>query len=201
MFLLGKLHHEVVFQRRVRALVRALSPLLEGGDVLDVGSGNGMLSHLIMQQRPDVKISGLDVHLREESYVPTVHYDGQTIPYPDGSFSRVMLVDVLHHTDDPVHMLRECLRVSRKGVVVKDHFYSNPFEYQMLRFLDWVGNAPHGVRLPYNYFTRTQWAAYLQTSKCYEIQLMNAVPHMYPPFFQQLIGQRIQFVAQLGKLA
>lgn len=200
MFLLGKLHHQVVFQRRIQALVNAIAPLFETGDVLDVGSGNGMLAQLIMQQRPELNISGIDVHLREKSFIPTTKYDGQTIPFPDASFSSVMIVDVLHHTDNPVHVLRECLRVSRGVVVVKDHFYANPVERQLLRLLDWVGNAPHGVRLPYNYFTRAEWASYMTSCGCRELKRMDSVPNMYPPLFQQIIGQRIQFVAQLGKL-
>ena len=48
-------------------------------------------------------------------------------------------------------------RVSRQGVLIKDHFRDGLLAGPTLRFMDWVGNAPHGVRLPYNYLTRAEW--------------------------------------------
>ncbi|MCA9907930.1 MAG: class I SAM-dependent methyltransferase, partial [Anaerolineae bacterium] len=196
--MVSTLHDKHVFQRRIQALARAIGPKLESGHVLDVGCGNGQLAALIMTQRDDVDIVGIDVHLRPESYVPVAHYDGEHIPYDAGMFSSVMIVDVLHHTDDPVNVLRECLRVSRGGIVVKDHFFSNPLDRLLLRGMDWVGNAPHGVRLPYRYFTRTSWAQALESAGAHEVMREEVVSNLYPQPFQSLIGRRIQFVAQLG---
>lgn len=69
----------------------------------------------------------------------------------------VLFVDVLHHTDDPAVLLREAARVAKRAVILKDHardaFLSGP----TLRFMDWVGNAHHGVALPYNYWSSSQW--------------------------------------------
>lgn len=197
--LISDLHGQMVFQRRVRALRAALSPLLAPGDVLDVGAGNGMLAALIMQERRDVRIVGIDVHLRPESFVPVTQYDGVHIPFDDAAFDAVMIVDVLHHTDDPAHVLGECLRVSRGVVVVKDHFQENPLEHLVLRGMDWVGNKGHGVRLPYNYFTRRAWAAALQKIGARERLRREVVPGLYPQPFQSLIGRRIQFVARIGR--
>jgi SAM-dependent methyltransferase len=196
---IGSLHNTLVFGRRVRALAAALAPLLPPGDALDVGAGSGMLARLIMQDRGDVTFTGIDVHLRPESYIPVSAYDGVQIPYPDGAFASVMIVDVLHHTDDPAGVLAECLRVSRGPVVIKDHFHENALEHAVLRFMDWVGNHSHGVRLPYNYFTRSSWAATLERIGARELHCEQAVPGLYPQPFQSLIGQRIQFIAQIAR--
>jgi hypothetical protein len=53
--------------------------------------------------------------------------------------------------------LREALRVARHGVVIKDHLVEGPLAWPTLRFMDRVGNRRHGVALPHNYWTRSQW--------------------------------------------
>ena len=56
-------------------------------------------------------------------------------------------------------LLREAKRAARKAIVIKDHCSEGLFGYSTLRLMDWVGNAPHGVVLPYNYWSRQQWTA------------------------------------------
>ena len=70
-----------------------------------------------------------------------------------------MLSDVLHHTETPLDLLREALRVSRGGLVIKDVTTGapDPLARATLVGMDWVGNARHNVPLPYNFFTRKQW--------------------------------------------
>ena len=62
-----------------------------------------------------------------------------------------MFVDVLHHTEDPMALLGEAVRVARKTIVVKDHTLNGFLAGPTLHFLDRVGNARHDVALPYNY--------------------------------------------------
>lgn len=193
----GQLHGKHVFGRRIEALAHAIAPLLHPGPVLDLGAGNGMIGALLMSMRPDTEVVGIDVHLRPDSAIPVTYYDGTTIPFEDQHFSSVIVVDVLHHTDDYRQVLRECARVCRNVIVVKDHFYANPLDHLLLRGLDWVGNAPHGVRLPYNYFTRQSWTDSLSALSLHEKVRQESVANMYPYPFQWIIGQRIQFISQL----
>ena len=73
----------------------------------------------------------------------------------------MLLVDVLHHAADAGKLLRECARVARQCVIVKDHVREGIGAEQTLRLMDWVGNAHHGVRLPYNYWSPAEWEAAL----------------------------------------
>ena len=52
-----------------------------------------------------------------------------------------MLVDVLHHTDDPGILLSEARRVTRRAVVLKDHT-RDYMAGATLRLMDWGANAP-----------------------------------------------------------
>lgn len=153
----GLFHEQIVFDRRVRVLADCMAPLLPAGaHVLDVGCGDGTVDVLIGQKRPDVRIEGIDVLVRPQTKIVVTAFDGKTIPFPDGSFDAAMFVDVLHHTDDPLVLLREAARVA-PTIIIKDHCRDGLLAGPTLRFMDYVGNAHHGVVLPYNYWRRRQW--------------------------------------------
>jgi SAM-dependent methyltransferase len=155
---LGRLHGRFVFGRRVATLARQLAGILPANvTVLDVGCGDGELAHALMTMRPDISVRGVDVLVRDTTRIPVERFDGRQLPAADHSVDVVMMIDVLHHTDDPTELLRESARVARQAVVIKDHLSDPWLAGATLRFMDWVGNSPHGVRLPYNYWTRAQW--------------------------------------------
>jgi ubiquinone/menaquinone biosynthesis C-methylase UbiE len=114
MSLLDTVHGGYVFRRRVRVLSERLADALpKDATVLDVGCGDGLISKLIVERRPDVKIQGIDILIRPQTHIPVTKFDGVKIPHPDESFEVVMFVDVLHHTDDPSMLLGEATRVAR----------------------------------------------------------------------------------------
>ena len=156
-----RLHGRIVFRRRVRQLTDALSDMLpaEDADLLDVGCGDGTIAKAIADQRPGLTVFGADVLARPEVAIPMKVYDGQTLPFPDNSFDAVMLVDVLHHCDDPNIILAEVARVARRTILIKDHIVSGPISRAVLRFMDWTGNRGHGVRLVYNFWSGRDWQA------------------------------------------
>lgn len=158
--LVGALHNRLVFDRRTRVLAAHLSELLPpDANVLDVGCGDGTIDALIQQRRPDLSIRGIDVLLRPETHIPVEQFDGTTFPAADNSIDAVTFVDVLHHTKDPLVLLREARRVARQLIVIKDHTCDGPLAYGRLRLMDWVGNAHHNVVLPYNYWPEQRWRA------------------------------------------
>jgi SAM-dependent methyltransferase len=102
-------------------------------------------------------MEGIDVLVRPDTHVPVTRFDGRTIPFSDESFDAVMLVDVLHHADDPFGLLSEAARVGRKCVLIKDHLLTGFLAHKTLEFMDSMGNARFNVALPFNYWTRYQW--------------------------------------------
>jgi SAM-dependent methyltransferase len=192
----GGFHEKAVFSRRVRVLAERLAPVLPPGRrVLDVGCGSGSIANALAARRPDLAIEGYDVFARSDALIPVTSFDGTHLPVPDGAADAVLLVDVLHHAEDAVALLRECARAA-PVVVVKDHIADSRLDERILRFMDWVGNAPHGVVLPYHYFSTASWGMALSAADLRETE-RGDVPGLYPFPFSLVFGGRLHFIARL----
>jgi SAM-dependent methyltransferase len=198
MSLLAGLHGALVFDRRTRVLSERLARLLPANaKVLDVGCGDGLIDHLIGQSRPDVAISGVDLIVRPQTQIPVTAFNGVDFPFEDGSFDVVMFVDVLHHTDDPEVLLREARRVARQAVVLKDHTRDGIFAGPTLRFMDWVGNAPHGIPLPYNYWPERRWREAFARLRLKPAIWLDKL-ELYTPPATWLFDRSLHFITRLN---
>jgi SAM-dependent methyltransferase len=193
----GRLHAKYVHSRRVRVLRDSLSNLIPANvSVLDVGCGDGLISRLIMDQRPDVKMSGIDVLVRGEPCISVTHFNGREIPFPEKSFDAVMFVDVLHHTDDPTILLREATRVAKKFILIKDHRRNGLLAGPTLSLMDWIGNAHHGVALPFNYWPHDRWQQGFSELNL-KVNVWKQDLRLYPLVANWVFGRSLHFIARL----
>ncbi len=195
--LLNAVHGRAVFDRRVRVLSQAIAGLIPGGGrVLDLGCGDGSIAAAVMAQRSDLGFEGVDVLIRPQTRIPVTRYDGVTLPFADGTFDFVTIIDVLHHTDDPGAVLAEAARVARRAVILKDHLREGALAGPTLRFMDWVGNRGHDVRLPYNYLDSAQWRASYARARLVPDQVIDRLS-LYPQPFSALFDRRLHILARL----
>lgn len=182
--------------RRVERLARIVLPYLpEEGNVLDLGCGRGDLTMALKAARPQVSFTGLDVLPHPvRAGVALAVYDGEHVPYGDASFDWVMLITVLHHTDDYRLLLAEARRVARKGIIILDHQYTNWIDWLTLAFIDWPGNVPFGVHTPFNFSTRGQWLALFGELGLKESRHEDGVAH-FGPALAPLLGRNLHFVS------
>ena len=190
--------HDVVYRRRIEVLAAHFAALLpRGAHVLDAGCGDGALSARLNALRSDVRIEGVDVLVRPRTAIPVQAFDGAHLPYDDASVDAVLMVDVLHHTDDPLVLLRESARVARSVVLIKDHLRDGFAAQLTLRAMDWVGNARHGVRLPYNYWSRGQWNRAFDDLGLV-VQQWRSSLELYPVPAHWVFDRSLHFIASLG---
>jgi len=196
---MGSWHRAFVFQRRTRVLAEILaSQIPQRASVLDIGCGDGTIGSLIVERRPDISIQGVEYLVRPECKIDCRAFDGSSLPFPDGSFDVCLFVDVLHHTQDPAILLHEAVRVSRSFVLLKDHLDENFLDDVTLRFMDWVGNRPHGVVLTYDYQGRREWKEHFLSCGLAEKSWTTRVP-LYPFPVSLLAGRGLHFVSLLKK--
>lgn len=197
MNLLERIHSMGVHDRRVRVLAGALVDLLPANArLLDIGCGDGRLAALIRSLRPDVAVEGVDVLVRPETAIPVTAFDGRVLPFADDTFDAVMMIDVLHHAENPAALLAEAQRVARQVVLIKDHRRNGLFADATLRFMDWVGNARHGVALPYTFWSEAQWReTFAQVGLTVEV--WHTRLGLYPWPASLLFDRALHFVTRL----
>ena len=189
--------HAPVYASRLAELVRRITPHLRENDrVLDVGCGNGTLGRAIMDSPlapKGIDVRGLERVKRGGEAIPVEAYDGVTIPHTDRSFDVVILADVLHHEPDPHRLIAECVRVSRRLLVVKDHKVEGPLAQQRISLLDWAANAPYGVPCLYRYNTPSEWEEWKRRHALHAEQEMTSM-RLYPLPYRLVFTGKLQYL-------
>ena len=196
---IGKLHGRLVSPRRIAVLAERLAKFLPPeSQLLDVGCGDGALGSLLQRSVPGLRVTGVEVLPREGCPIECHAFDGRHLPFPDHSFDGCLFVDVLHHTDDPFAILEDACRVSRDFILIKYHLAETRWDHWRLRFMDWVGNRPHGVVLPYAYLSRAKWRDLFDRLKLRETRADYDLP-LYPAPASLLFGGGLHFAMLLRK--
>ena len=108
------------FERTLDELWAKASP----ASVLDVGCGEGVLTHKWAQRLRDRRVVGIDLEdpvIQAEwakRTAPNLEYrimKAQNLPFGDGEFELASAIEVLEHVPDPEHTVAEMARVARGG--------------------------------------------------------------------------------------
>ena len=156
-------------------IVSGIARLLEGErTVLDIGCGDGRLTKKAMEKLV-LEMHGLEVSIPRNAKVPVRLFDGQNLPYPDSSFDSVFLIDVLHHTEHSETLIGEALRVTKKSVIIKDHYYTNQFDLAALKIADFAGNFLTDAKTPFYFKSKWEWAELLRQYRHEKIEWTSEI--------------------------
>lgn len=113
-------------QGRAEAMFGLITPYLaEGETVLDVGTGNCSIA--LGLHNADYIVHAMDItdnrsaeakKKEAEGLKFTPHRADELLRYPSGSYDSVLAIATLHHCDDPIRLLNELAKVSRKRLII-----------------------------------------------------------------------------------
>lgn len=93
----------------LRRIIEKLN-LVDDEEWVDIGCGNRPYEHLFNAKSyigVDVEVSGFP----SERKTYDVAFDGNTLPFPDGSIDGVLCTQVLEHSPTPIDLIREIARI------------------------------------------------------------------------------------------
>jgi ABC-type sugar transport system ATPase subunit len=161
-------------ERRSRNIADQVRPFIVGKSMADIGSGDGLVAWYLRDSMQDIVLTDVHSYMDERVDFPFYSYtEGQPLPLPE--VDTALLLTVLHHAEDPVHLLNETRRITRvRAIIIESVFgVSNAIDgpASVLRglddqrqlkyqtFLDWVYNRVFhdGVPVPFNFNTPEAW--------------------------------------------
>lgn len=150
--------------KRSERIFRQIEPYIDDKSrILDLGCGDGKVGYILhLEKGCDVEL--MDTGNYNKTPLPLEIYNGMAVPRPDNSFYHVLLITELHHSDNPVSLMNEALRVAEESVIVIESVYSRkiPLHREVNAVIDWfssrVLNDPE-VNVPFNFLTAEAWVA------------------------------------------
>jgi 2-polyprenyl-3-methyl-5-hydroxy-6-metoxy-1,4-benzoquinol methylase len=118
--------------------------LNEGDNVLDIGSGNGLLAHDIVQGVADIKVVGIELN-EENVRFAREHYRHPNLRFihgdalkdlPEEKFDAVILSNVLEHIEDRVSFLRKLIKkLSPEKILIRVPMYERDWRVPLKKEL------------------------------------------------------------------
>lgn len=111
------------FERTLAELFAQAAP----DSVLDVGCGEGVLTHQWAQQLGERRIVGIDLddeklksewQTRQRANLEYRTMLAENMPFADDEFDMACAIEVLEHVPDPAHTVAEMARVARRHLLV-----------------------------------------------------------------------------------
>jgi len=139
-----------------RSVYDLIAPHLNGGKVLSVGCGEGVVEKRL-KDNVGIDVQGVEVTKYRNHRIQTEMYDGKSLPFKNKSFDHVLFVYVLHHTNNIECLVSEGRRVAKKSVIILDHTYTNSFSKLLLKAYDFSVNIAYHMPTPLNFLKISEW--------------------------------------------
>jgi SAM-dependent methyltransferase len=148
-----------VFQRfyeiAAERMVKEIEEFLVDEKILDLGCGSGIFGKKI-EEKLKKEVIGIDIVDKRVCKIPFKIYDGKKIPFSEDYFDVVVVAFVLHHTEDPISILKEAKRVGKRIIIFED--LPEGIFGKVYCFLHWISwNLFFGKSPKFNFHTSREW--------------------------------------------
>lgn len=114
--------YDWIFGRRIDQEIVELAEMQRGQNLLDVGGGTGRVTVLFQKISPNILIADAAMNMLQQAQskgIRSVLSQSEHLPFHDGSFDRIIMVDALHHVADQKQTLQEMWRLlSNNGKII-----------------------------------------------------------------------------------
>lgn len=181
--------------------------------VLEVGSGTGAQSEILLRRFPSIKLDCVDAskvqidrakeHLREHEKAGRVHFhvgDALKLPFKDETFDGAFVCWLLEHVSEPVGILKEIHRCLKgKGIihineVLNSSFYVHPYSPATLQY--WFEYNDHQWNMKGDPFVGAKLGNYLLEAGFQSIET-KLVTHHYDNRTPKMRAQFIEYWTEL----
>lgn len=107
-----------IYQRAAKKMCQDCQGFIEKKSrILDLGCGVSIVAKTF-QDFFQAELIGVDVKDRRIFPIPFKKIDGRSLPFPENNFDAVLITYVLHHSQDPLSLLKEARRVTRDKILI-----------------------------------------------------------------------------------
>lgn len=182
--LLGLVRHDrkdECLNRRAKVIYDEISSCLIGDSLLDIGCGNGLISNLARGRFKKIQLLDVVNYLPAALNLPFLLYKEEEQLPIEGAFDTVLLLTVLHHSRDPVELLKKAWAATKKRLIIIESVVGvrepdPPCEFVTLddtdqvayaAFVDWFYNRVlhDDIPVPYSFTTPDKWLSLFQQHK------------------------------------
>lgn len=153
------------------------------GNLLDVGAGRCFIAKTIKEKK-GIDVTCIDIKDLNRTDLKLILYDGKKLPFKDNQFTTVLLVYVLHHCEDPEQVLKECIRVTKRNIII----FEDPDPNFMTKFMDYIFNTIRGVKATMQFKTIGQWKSLFQELNLELVKVeRNVEKQWFYPFIEHVM--------------
>ena len=107
-----------IYQVEGKKMCQACQDFIKkGSKILDLGCGSGIVGK-VFEDFFQAKLIGVDIEDKRVSPISFQLIDGKLLPFPKNSFDVVLINYVLHHSQDPIALLKEAKRVAKDKIII-----------------------------------------------------------------------------------
>jgi len=147
------------YERAKRAF-KKIKEYIAGDKILDLGAGNGLIAQEI-RNKMNKEVILVDVVDYNYTDLPLMLYSqNNKIPLSEEEVDTTILYTVLHHANDPEHIIKEASRVTKKRIIIKEASIREENLRMTNSFFDWFYNRVIGdedINVPLNFLTVEDW--------------------------------------------